>query len=55
MFDWLTGDEYGLSAVAASHLMGQLVRYEVGNVFDPAFTMVCHMPKKYLPKSLRPR
>lgn len=55
MFDWLTGDEYGLSAVAASHLMGQLVRYEVGNVFDPAFTMVCHMPKKHLPKSLRPR
>jgi amidase len=55
MFDWLTGDEYGLSAVAASHIMGQVVRYEVGNVFDPAYTMVCHMPKKWLPKSQRPR
>lgn len=54
MFDWLTS-EYGLSPVAASHLMGQTVRYEVGNVFDPAFTMVCHIPKKYLPKSQRPR
>lgn len=54
MFDWLTS-EYGLSPVAASHLLGQAVRYEVGNVFDPAFTMVCHIPKKYLPKSQRPR
>lgn len=54
MLDWLM-DEYGLSSIAASHLMGQAVRYEVGNVFDPAFTMVCHIPKKYLPKSQRPR
>ncbi|MBN9332509.1 acetamidase/formamidase family protein [Devosia sp.] len=54
MFDWLM-DEYGLSSVAASHLMGQAVRYEVGNLFDPVFTMVCHIPKKYLPKSQRPR
>ncbi|KKB78769.1 acetamidase [Devosia soli] len=54
MFDWLTGD-YGLSAVAASHLMGQVVRYEVGNVFDPAYTMVCRIEKKWLPESQRPR
>ena len=31
MFNWLTGD-YGLSPTAASHLMGQVVRYDVGNV-----------------------
>lgn len=49
MLDWLTG-EYGLSPVAASHLMGQVVRYEVGNVFDPAFTMVCKIEKRYLPR-----
>lgn len=49
MFNWLTG-EYGLSPVAASHLMGQVVRYEVGNVFDPAYTMVCKIDKKWLPK-----
>lgn len=49
MFDWLT-DAYRLSPVAASHLMGQVVRYEVGNVFDPAYTMVCLIEKKYLPE-----
>ena len=45
----LTG-EYGLSRQAASHLMGQVVRYDVGNVFDPAYTMVCRIDKKWLPK-----
>jgi hypothetical protein len=24
------------------------VRYDLGNVFDPAYTMVCKMPKKLL-------
>jgi acetamidase/formamidase len=49
MLDWLmTG--YGLSAVAASTLMGQLVRYDVGNIYDPAYTMVCRMPKSALPE-----
>jgi len=47
MFNWLTGD-YGLSPTAASHLMGQVVRYDVGNVYDPAYTMVCKMPKRVL-------
>ena len=49
MFAWLTG-EYGLSPAAASHLMGQTVRYDVGNVYDPAFTMVCRIDKKWLPR-----
>lgn len=49
MFDWLMQD-FGLSSVAASHLMGQVVRYEVGNVFDPAYTMICRIEKKWLPK-----
>ena len=35
---------------AASHLMGQVVRYDVGNVFDPAYTMVCRIAKDWLPK-----
>jgi hypothetical protein len=42
--------DYGLSAAAASHLMGQVVRYHVGNVFDPAYTMVCLVEKRWLPK-----
>ena len=48
MLDWLTG-EYGLDPVAVGHLLGQVVRYEVGNVFDPAYTMVCKVEKKWLP------
>jgi acetamidase/formamidase len=48
MFNWLTSD-YGLSRTAASHLMGQVVRYDVGNVFDPAYTMVCRIEKRWLP------
>lgn len=48
MLNWLTSD-YGLSINAASHLMGQVVRYDVGNVYDPAYTMVCRIAKKWLP------
>ena len=47
MLHWLTTD-YGLSAVSASHLLGQVVRYDVGNVFDPAYTMVCRVAKRWL-------
>lgn len=48
MLRWLR-DEYGLDTVAASHLLGQMVRYDVGNVFDPAYTMACRVAKKWLP------
>jgi hypothetical protein len=29
--------------------MGQVVEYEIGNVFDPAYTVICKMPKRWLP------
>lgn len=48
MLDWLTA-AFKLSPVAASHLLGQVVRYEIGNVFDPAYTVVCKVEKKWLP------
>jgi acetamidase/formamidase len=48
MFDWLTG-EYGLSRVAASQLMGQVVAYDIGNVYNPAFTVACRIARKWLP------
>ena len=48
MLNWLSTD-YGLDATAASHLLGQVVRYDVGNVFDPAYTMACRVAKKWLP------
>ncbi len=47
MLAWLTTD-YGLSLTSASHLLGQVVQYDVGNVFDPAYTMVCRIAKKWL-------
>lgn len=46
---WL-GEDYGLDARAASHLMGMVVRYDVGNVFNPAFTVACRVAKKWLTK-----
>ena len=47
MLRWL-GEDYGLDARAASHLMGQVVRYDVGNVFNPAYTVGCRISKKWL-------
>ena len=42
MLDWLIED-YGLDIVSASHLMGQAVRYDIANVFNPAFSVVCRI------------
>ncbi len=47
MVRWL-GSDWGLDVVAASTLLGQCVEYEVGNVFDPAYTMICKVPKRVL-------
>lgn len=47
MHDWLMAD-YGLDAVAASHVMGQAVRYDVANVFNPAYSVACRVAKDTL-------
>jgi amidase len=47
MLRWLQ-KEYGLDAVAANTLLGQVVEYDLGNIFDPAYTMVCKVPKRFL-------
>ena len=47
MARWLE-EAYALDAAAAQTLMGMAVDYEVGNVFDPAYTMICKMPKAVL-------
>lgn len=47
MLRWLEAS-YGLGPAHAGLLMGQCVRYDLGNMFDPAYTMVCKMPKKLL-------
>lgn len=49
MAKWLM-EEFGHDITSASHLMGQTVAYDIGNVFDPAYTVACRIPKKWLPK-----
>ncbi len=48
MLDWLRMD-FGMDSVAAAHLLGQVVRYDVANVYDPAYTMACKIDKRWLP------
>jgi len=47
MLRWLRGG-YGLDTRDASILLGQCVEYDLGNVFDPAYTMVCKLRKTLL-------
>jgi acetamidase/formamidase len=47
MLRWLEAD-YGLDKVSASILLGQAVEYDLGNVYDPAYTMVCKLRKSLL-------
>lgn len=47
MSRWL-GDEYGLDPLAIGIVLGQCVRYDIGNVFDPAYTVVCRVAKRLL-------
>jgi acetamidase/formamidase len=47
MLHWLQGD-FGLDARSAHMLLGQCVQYDMGNVFDPAYTMVCKVAKSAL-------
>jgi len=49
MLRWL-GEDYGPDCRAASHLMGQVVRYDVGNVFNPAFPVACRIARRWLTK-----
>ena len=47
MSRWLT-ERHGLDHYAIGLLMGQCAQYDLGNMYDPAFTMVCKMPKRVL-------
>jgi len=44
MVRWLEQD-YALEPASIGLLLGQAVRYQLANVFDPAYTMVCKVPK----------
>jgi amidase len=47
MIKWLKSD-YGLGDNAIGVLLGQCVKYDIGNVYDPAYTMICKLNKKWL-------
>ena len=47
LLHWLVSD-YELQEYAAHTLLGQAVRYQVGNLYDPAYTMVCTLDKAVL-------
>jgi amidase len=47
MVRWLIAD-YALDPLGANILLGQCVEYDIANVFDPAYTVVCKMPKRHL-------
>jgi amidase len=49
MLNWLQND-FGLDARSAHMMLGQCVQYDMGNVFDPAYTMVCKVAKSVLKK-----
>lgn len=44
MVRWLMEDT-GMSAADAGLWLSHTVRYEIGNVFDPAYTVVCRVPE----------
>lgn len=44
----LLHEDYGLDYPAVSTLLGQWIRYDVGNVYDPAYTIVAKVEKAVL-------
>ncbi len=47
MIRWLK-TKYNLENISLSLLMSQCVEFDLGNVFDPAYTAVCKIPKSYI-------
>jgi amidase len=45
---WLQAD-YQLDPLGANLLLGQC-GYDLGNMFDPAYTMICKVPRQLLPR-----
>lgn len=41
-------DDYGLDQRTIHILMGMAVEYDIGNIFDPAYTMICKIPHEIL-------
>jgi amidase len=48
LYAWLRED-YGLDDRGIGLLLGTCLEYDVGNVYDPAYTMICKIAKRHLP------
>ncbi len=48
MLRWLGEPAIGFDPLAANLFLQQAVRYDLGNVFDPAYTMVCRLASRVL-------
>lgn len=51
MLRWIQAD-LGVDAVEASHLLGQAVRYDVTNVFNPAYCVACRLEKTEITRGM---
>jgi acetamidase/formamidase len=49
LIEWLEQD-YGFDRWDAYALLGQVVESSIGNVVDPAYTVVAKFPKRFLPR-----
>ena len=52
MMTWLM-THYGLSDIAASQVMAQTVHYDIANVFNPAYSVVCKIDRTSIPGGTR--
>ena len=48
MMHWLSTD-FGLDLVDASHVLGQCVRFDIANIFNPAYSVACRLSHKAIP------
>lgn len=51
MLRWIVED-LGVDTLEASHLLGQMVRYDVANVFNPAYCVACRLEKNDITKPM---
>jgi len=49
MLKWLEAD-FHLDLAEASHVLGQCVRYDVANVFNPAYSVACRLAREAIPR-----
>ena len=46
------GEALGVDPIEASHLLGQAVRYDIANVFNPAYCVAARLEKTDLTRAM---